>query len=74
MKPDIPTWLLEEEGITAREWKQRKRRELKAAIDAVDALRLGCAHTPCVDGVYIGAIHQALQRLQAAWSKKEWGR
>lgn len=72
MKPEIPQWLLEEAGITAREWKQRKRRELKAAIDAVDALRWGCAHTPWVEGVYVGAIHQALRRLQVAWSQKEW--
>ena len=75
MKPAaIPKWLLEQEKITARGWKQRKRRELRQAIKAMEYVRLGCVYTPNVDGVYIGEIMTKLKKLSIAWSQKEWGK
>jgi hypothetical protein len=70
----IPKWLLEEENLTSRGWKQRKRRELRQAIKAMEHVRLGCAYTPNVDGVSIGEIMQHLNKLSMAWSQKEWGK
>lgn len=74
MKPTIPKWLLEQEQLTAREWRQRKRREIQAAINALRAVNLGAAYTPTVKGVHIGVIWSDLLKLQRAWSQKEWGK
>lgn len=74
MNPEIPQWLLKQEKLTAREWKQRKRREVQAALTAVRVLFLGCAHTPTVTGVSVGEVLVNLQRIQRAWSQKEWGK
>ena len=74
MKPDIPQWLLKQEKLTASQWRQRKRAELKEAIRALDALRMGCVYTPKVEGVYIGTLCDNLEKLKWAWSQKEWGK
>lgn len=74
MKPTIPKWLLEREKCTAREWKQRKRREIQVVIDALHAVNLGAAYAPTVNGVHIGIIWSDLLKLKLAWSQKEWGK
>lgn len=74
MKSLIPKWLLEQERLTAREWRQHKRRELRAVIRAIGYVNRGCAYTPNVDGVYIGVIMAQLKKLERAWSQKEWGK
>jgi hypothetical protein len=34
---------------TNRQWKQRKRREWKAVLKAIDTFRMGCAFTPAYE-------------------------
>lgn len=74
MKSAIPKWLLEQEKLTAREWKQRKRREIQAVIRAMEYVHRGCAYTPNIEGVHIGEILMQLRKLARAWSQKEWGK
>lgn len=74
MIPEIPKWILQRDGLTARQWKIRKRNELKTVVKAMNALFLECAYTPTVDGAYIGGIDADLCRLRRAWSQKEWGK
>lgn len=75
MRPTvIPKWLLKKERITGREWRQRKRKELRAVLKLTDRLKIGCAYTPCVDGEGIGKAINTLQKFERAWSQKEWGK
>jgi len=57
---------------TARQWKDQKRKELKAVIKLFNAFRLGCAYTPSYDDA--ARVQAALDRMQKACSVKEWGR
>lgn len=67
-----PKWLLQEEGLTQRQWKMLKRREIKHVIKALDRYRLGCAYTPGYEEVH--TIDEALTRIVNAQSVKNWGR
>jgi len=74
-KPDRPTcpkWIREREGVTNRQWKARKRRELKAVIRAMDVYRMGCAYCPGKSGEVV-AIDSALRGLKHLHSVKMWG-
>lgn len=68
-----PRWLLQREGITQRQWKSRKRRELKAIIKAFENYRMGCAYCPGTDGE-VGELQHLLERLKDSHSVKKWGR
>lgn len=70
---EIPKWLLIQEKITTRQWKARKREELKAVIKAFDDYRLGCAYCPSADSA-VGRISNALKELKIELSIKKWGR
>lgn len=72
-KSKAPDWLLKREGITNRQWKARKRAELKAVIAAYNVYRMGCAYCPGED-IAVGDLKSALERLKAALSVKSWGR
>jgi hypothetical protein len=57
---------------TAHQFRARKRRELRAAQEALDVARRGCAYTPTQ-----GRLQQALTLIQEALdlcSVKRWGR
>jgi hypothetical protein len=71
--PAVPRWLLEKEGCTLRQWKARKRSELRAAIKAFESYRMGCAYCNGGDGE-VGAIDTALESLKSRISVKRWGR
>lgn len=69
----IPEWLKKQENCTSRQWKSRKRSELKSVIDAFSKYKFGCAHTP--DG--LGEVYQIqslLDQLCEKLSIKNWGR
>ena len=68
-----PKWLLEREGITTRQWKAMKRKELREVIKAFDYYRLGCAYCPGINGEVI-TIGKSLDKLKQSLSVKEWGR
>ena len=68
-----PDWLLEREKITQRQWRIRKRRELKQIIAAFDEYRTGCSYCPGKNGE-VGAIGKLLNELKESHSIKKWGR
>jgi len=68
-----PDWLLEREQITQRQWRIRKRRDLKQLIAAYDEYRMGCAYCPGKNGE-VGAIGKLLDELKESHSIKKWGR
>ena len=72
-KKQAPEWLLKRGGITQRQWKARKRQELKAVIKAFDTYHCGCAFTPGTSGE-VGIIDEQLEKLRALHSVKQWGR
>jgi hypothetical protein len=66
-----PKWLLEREGVTQRQWRARKRRELFAIKKAVDTYRMGCAFTP--NGQEIcEKISRMVYDLRVSHSVKNW--
>ncbi len=72
-KRRIPKWLLEQEGVTQRQWKVRKRRELLNLEGRFEDFRLGCAYTPACNGE-VGVIDGAIKSLREMLSVKVWGR
>lgn len=59
------------DGLTSRQWKTQKRRELKLVFQALADYRLGCAYCPEYARVIL--IQQQLNLLKAAQSVKSWG-
>lgn len=57
---------------SAREFKAKKRRDIKAAIAALDALRLGCAYIPAVKDILQASA--LLEKAKNMMSVKAWGR
>jgi hypothetical protein len=68
-----PAWLLEQEQLTVRQWKVRKRRELNDVIKVMSTYSLGCAYCPGKSGE-VGKIDDALKSLKQNHSAKVWGR
>ena len=73
-KSKAPKWLLKREGITQRQWKTRKRRELNNAIKAFDIYHLGSAFCPGDKDGYNYNITAKLDELKSLLSVKKWGR
>jgi hypothetical protein len=55
---------------TKREWKHKKRQELKAAIKAMDILRGGMFFTP--DKGEFNLAYQQLEKLKDKMSVAKW--
>lgn len=72
--PKIPKWLLQRDGITTRQWKAEKRRELKAVLDAWETYSSGSAYCPGYNHEEHADVVQALIKLRDALSVKNWGR
>jgi len=68
-----PDWLLKRDGITQRQWKTKKRMELKAVMDSFSTYQTGCFYTPSQDG-QVGDITRLLDDLKELQSVKRWGR
>ena len=68
-----PQWLLKDLGITQRQWKSRKRKELKMIIEAYDAYVLGSAYCPSY-GKESSALGIVLNMMKNSHSIKGWGR
>lgn len=69
----VPKQVLANMGLsTQRQFKQRKRQELKKLIEAFEEYRLGCAFCP-YDGD-AQSIDFYLKRMKQTHSVKEWGR
>ena len=70
---NFPDWLKPK-----REFKAKKRAEIRAALKAIDDLRGGCAYMPTVGRFtspqIVEDIARQLKELAEACSEKEWGR
>lgn len=71
MKSEIPAYV--RHGLTSRQWKAKKRRELRAITKAFELYRFGCAYCPCKDGE-VGQIQHLLNSMQQKLSARSWGR
>lgn len=72
-KRGAPPWLLKQEGLTQRQWKARKRREIRALWAAFDQFRMGCAHTP-LRNAEVSALKDVIVSIAHQLTVKEWGR
>ncbi len=73
-KVKVPKQLLKNMGLTTtRQYKARKRKELKAVEKAMEKFRSGSVCCPGYGGDYI-AINDGLRRLTEKLSAKNWGR
>jgi len=68
-----PKWLLVQEGMAARQWRAKKRAELKAVIAAWRAYAPGSAWCPGYSTDH-RQIDTALESLKKSHSQKAWGR
>ena len=62
-------------GGTAAEWRQKKRQEWKAVMDALSAFERGAAYTPTGNDIHwirqhVDQVWDNLQGLWIAWSVK----
>ena len=74
MTHHAPDDVLQNAGLrTQREWRQLKRKHVKAARMAMEQLLRGCMYTPHI-GIHIGAMLRDLRRLEEAWSQTNWGK
>ena len=72
-KAKAPKWLLTQEGMTTqRQWRQRKRADMRALMYALDDLRLGCVYMPKY--LSIKRVSDQLDIVAHAVSVREWGR
>jgi hypothetical protein len=68
---NIPKWLLQREGLTQRQWKARKRREVRELERALGRVLRGCVYTPICG---IGVVLATVREWRDAVSVKRWGR
>ena len=68
-----PRWLLDKLGITQRQWKSKKRKELKQLIKLFENYRLGCFYCPNYD-TEIQDLERVLEQMKESHSVKNWGR
>jgi len=75
--PRVPPHVVRQHG-SAREWKALKRKQCRAAVDAVGDLRIGSAFFPRPTGQgysnNIDQAQQALMTLTHLLSQEVWGR
>jgi hypothetical protein len=69
----VDPWILKSTKMTSRQWKARKRRELRDLKKALHVYRLGCFYTPSKDGE-VGQIEDCINSIERAQSVKNWGR
>ena len=73
MTHEIPKWILDNNGQTAREWKARKRKELEQVRKALDVYRIGCTFTSANPNDIV-LIKLLLEGIREAQSVENWGR
>lgn len=66
-------YVLSVDGTDKRKWKQLKRKQIDAAIEAINDLRAGSAYFPS-GGDDVQLITDALYRIKADCSVRNWGR
>jgi len=69
----VPKYVLKNSGIkTQRQWKELKRRQLRAAFKAMRKFQGGCYYTP--DKGQYCQVMRGLEQLKDMLSVKKWGR
>lgn len=72
-KTSVPKYVLvNQRCANTRAFKVKKRTELKAVVEAVRTLSLGCAYMPGYE--QINRIEHCLAELKRETSEKQWGR
>ena len=72
--PQIPKAVLESSGVrTSRQWKAKKRAELKKLQKAFFDYRLGCAWCPDYLENHVDEIRKHLDDMEVSHSRKNWG-
>jgi hypothetical protein len=69
----LPAWFLKQERVTPRQWKARKRKEVKETLRALGNLRTGCVYLPC-GAEPLRKIAKELQQIKKQLAVKSWGR
>lgn len=59
---------------TAHEFRSEKRKQVRAAIKALEELRMGCAYHPDSGGFPVPHLCAQLELLKDAMSVKRWGK
>ena len=59
---------------TAHEFRSEKRRQVRAALKALDELRMGCAYHPDSGGFPVPHLIAQLELLKDAMTVKRWGK
>lgn len=71
MKSSYPHWAYR----THREFKAKKRADIRALLSALDRYRNGCAYCPTgADGLMVDAVAELLRVAQDELSVNKWGR
>ena len=74
-KQKVPGYVLMALEITTqREFKQQKRRELKAVLEAWEIFRSGCVYCHRYETGNISRADSQLEQIKQDLSVKEWGR
>ncbi len=74
---EVPKFVLENMGLkTAREFRDLKRKQIKAIKVALGKYQLGCAYCPNYPNNWgnIGKSIQSIQSMEKSHSREEWGR
>lgn len=70
MKNQRPYFL--KKGKTIREWKAKKRKELKEVLKAVSEYQTGCAYCPGYE-TDTDELFKILKKMKESHSFKNWG-
>lgn len=71
--PKIPRWLLQREGMTARQWKQHKRYVVRIFQRMFENnVRPGIAYTPAHPRAF-NRLERAIAAVRKALTVKNWG-
>ena len=71
MKHRIPRRILKSAGMTARQWKQMKRHEVREAERVFSNFAFASAFTPA--NKYVDKIRQLLRELRKSLKVENWG-
>jgi hypothetical protein len=66
-----PEWVLKSDKITQRQWRIRKRKDLKAVIAAMKKYRSGCFYCP-IQKSEVGAVNRLLESIWEAHKEQNW--
>ena len=70
--PKAPDWVLKKRGLTQRQWRAVKRKELSDAYKALRVYLCGAAYTPYDPQACIGNVLRDVETMRKSISAKNW--